>query len=561
MDKKGTRTISRLANVSVDEIVARHLELLNKKQTDTPKGVFRQPNVLNTDIEYIGEPETPKRPQGKVRKPHTRELATKYEYLIHLIASRSELNKYGYATLNATILEAVFGKVYAAMLHTLTDMDIITHTSYEIGVHARAYTLSACVETEVRTIQTHRFDKYDRKLHELLKQQQTKQEAIDRKQLGDNNLYARYRNALSFIRLAYPNEAAQYIASHHFTTSRSKDYYIAILEAYASGNFTINQVDKNKRIYTILTRTPRSLKPFLNLSFSADIHNSHPLLFSAILLNCFHIPTSALNKIYDLISTTTPLTTSTANKPHNVRRYLRKFLKDNGINSSAISKIPIDVLEYIYLTSTGRFWDEVIPEELLKTNSLLRQDIKILMFREVFYSKNLNARGKEYAKLFRKRFPNVYKVVRMKKKESPDKKGLPNEMMAMESELFHEILRKLYAKHFQVVNIHDAIVVLDVKENDGCTKELVSEIITKVYRKHGLMPTVSVDMYGEEHMMEVMAKEASLNREIERITKELKEDATKGDADAATILNDIDNGKVEFRMLKDGSVILHPIDI
>ena len=45
------------------------------------------------------------------------------------------------------------------------------------------------------------------------------------------------------------------------------------------------------------------------------------------------------------------------------------------------------------------------------------------------------------------------------------------------------------------------------------------------------------------------------------LTKELKEDAANGDADATTILNDIDNGKVEFRMLKDGSVMLHPIDI
>lgn len=197
----------------------------------------------------------------------------------------------------------------------------------------------------------------------------------------------------------------------------------------------------------------------------------------------------------------------------------------------------------------------------MKSNKLIRQDIKILMFREVFYSKKLNARGKAYAKLFGKRFPNVYKVVRMKKKESPDKTGLPNEMMAMESELFHEILRKLYAKHFQVVNIHDAIVVPDVKENDGCTKELVSEIITKVYRKHGLMPTVSVDVYGEEHVKDVMAKEAILNREIKRKIKELKEDAAKGEADAVNILNRIDDGKIEFLMLKDGSVIPHSIDI
>ena len=39
-------------------------------------------------------------------------------------------------------------------------------------------------------------------------------------------------------------------------------------------------------------------------------------------------------------------------------------------------------------------------------------------------------------------------------------------MMKIESELFGKILVELYAKKFKVISIHDAIVVLDVKQNE-----------------------------------------------------------------------------------------------
>ena len=80
---------------------------------------------------------------------------------------------------------------------------------------------------------------------------------------------------------------------------------------------------------------------------------------------------------------------------HNVRRFLRKTLITNNIEEESIKSIPTDVLYYIYLTSMGLFWDVTIPKEMVDEKNLLRSDIKVLMFREVFYSKKLTARGKE----------------------------------------------------------------------------------------------------------------------------------------------------------------------
>ena len=50
---------------------------------------------------------------------------------------------------------------------------------------------------------------------------------------------------------------------------------------------------------------------------------------------------------------------------------------------------------------------------------LLRSDIKVTLFREVFYSKTLTTKGKDFAKSFKKKYPSVYKLVKESKKRRP----------------------------------------------------------------------------------------------------------------------------------------------
>ena len=244
---------------------------------------------------------------------------------------------------------------------------------------------------------------------------------------------------------------------------------------------------------------------------------------------------------------------------HNVRRLLRKTLITNNIEKENIKSIPIDVLYYMYLTSMGLFWNAAIPDEMVNEKNLLRSDIKVLMFREVFYSKKLTARGKEYAKIFAKDFPNVYKVVLDSKRENRTK--LANDMMKIESELFGKILVELYAKKFKVISIHDAIVVLDVKQNEKCTERVVKQVMTDVYRKYGLHPDISVDYYGKECMEKLMEQNRLLKDLITDYVLQLKGLAQEGDEDAISLLKKIGNGDYDFYIDKDGQLMLHPLHI
>ena len=60
-------------------------------------------------------------------------------------------------------------------------------------------------------------------------------------------------------------------------------------------------------------------------------------------------------------------------------------------------------------------------------------------------------------------------------------------MMNMESEIFQRILKKLFTKKIVAINIHDAIVVLDVPENEGIKSEEINNIIVNILAKLGFL--------------------------------------------------------------------------
>ena len=384
---------------------------------------------------------------------------------------------------------------------------------------------------------------------------QTKEEQDNKQRLENDYLYSRYNDSLKYLKLQYVDEAVDFVTSHIFPSDKSNDYYVRVIDRYMDGDFRITSIDDNKRIYSIATSTPRLLKPFLNIRYSLDIHNSHPLLFNSILMSYYDISTSLLDRIYPIYE---QIYTSNV-ESHNVKRFLRKTLIANNIDEENIKSIPIDVLYYMYLTSMGLFWDVTIPKEMVDEKNLLRSDIKVLMFREVFYSKKLTARGKEYAKIFAKDFPNVYTVVLDSKRENRTK--LANDMMKIESELFGKILVELYAKKFKVISIHDAIVVLDVKQNEKCTEGVVKQVMTGVYRKYGLHPDISVDYYGKECMEKLMGQNRLLKDLITDYVLQLKGLAQEGDEDAISLLKKIGNGDYDFNIDKDGQLMLHPLHI
>ena len=74
------------------------------------------------------------------------------------------------------------------------------------------------------------------------------------------------------------------------------------------------------------------------------------------------------------------------------------------------------------------------------------------------------------------------------------KDRLPHQMMRLESDLFHDILKECWNKGYKVVNLHDALVVFDVKQNENVTIDELIAIIKEAYNRFGLFPTVNAEI-------------------------------------------------------------------
>lgn len=540
------KKIHRLKHITIDEIVEKYMHLHRTGKFGGVKLEFMplvgvntlQPQLLNKandDRKYINL------------------LRDKFTYLIHLLRARQIASGGGFAPINATILQAVFGKDYVRMIETLLKMNILYCDSYyAIGAKSYGYRFDDDVAFTYTLENPRYLSKYADKVKRLFEGTADKQEKESKKILNNNLLYDRYNQSLKLLKLTYKDECLQYLNLHTYINDISREYHYHIVDTYLNTTPSITSVDRNNRIYSIATSTPRIIKPFLNIKFTVDIHNSHPLLFNSIIYDYYNVSLSVrkrLSYVFDTLNM----------PPNNVRRIIRKTLINNGIEKREIADIPNDVLAYIYTTSVGRFWDVVIPTDETDT-MLLRTDIKVLMFAEVFYSKKLTTRGQKYAKIFKAQYPNVYSIVRRQKFE--DRTKLANDMMKLESRLFHEILTKLYNKRYRVVSIHDAIVVLDTKANTDCSVEVLSRIIEDVYQSIGLHPSISVDHYGKEYIDRLLANEEKANALITAFKQQLTQLAYSGDEDAAAIIEQMKCCEIELLPSADYSeVIIHPLKI
>lgn len=549
-----TKKIWGLKDYSIDDIVSNYVKAektygLYSKSAPKIMPKIQLPNAPMSECDEVKE-------EKKTVVKREKLLAKKYEFLIHTIIKRVLNNDNGMAYLHSAILQNVFGKDYRKMLDNLFEMGILHSDGYySLDEKTYGYYFAPNVRFTYTLRPSSYLSDYDAKLNKCLLPYQTKEEQDNKQRLENDYLYSRYNDSLKYLKLQYVDEAVSFVTSHIFPTDKSNEYYVRVIDRYMDGDFRITSIDDNKRIYSIATSTPRLLKPFTNIKYTLDVHNSHPLLFNSILMSYYNISTSLMDRIYPIYE---KIYTSNI-ESHNVRLFLRKTLITNNIERESIKYIPTEVLYYMYLTSMGLFWDVTIPKEMVDEKNLHRSDIKVLMFREVFYSKKLTARGKEYAKIFAKDFPNVYKVVLDSKRENRTK--LANDMMKIESELFGKILVGLYAKKFKVISIHDAIVVLDVKQNEKCTEEIVKEVMTDVYRKYGLHPNISVDYYGKECMENLMKKNMLLKELITDYVSQLKGLAEEGDEDATTTLKKIGNGNYDFYLDTDNQLKLHPLHI
>jgi hypothetical protein len=504
----------------------------------------------------------------KVEKKDMKLLEKKYSFFIHNLISRqlsSDENK-DIAYLRAEWLRDIFGRDYTIMIDILKMEGIIKlEKEYIEGEQCNGYKIENLKE-KVRFSYKPYYYPYkpfiDRLEKNIEEWQKNAIKSIEKSLTP--KVYEKYIKSLNKLKFNQ-KKAQEYIDIHFKEDSYSKAYHLMIKDWYKEKNFQIKESkkkdNKDKRIYHILTSTPRELKYFLNIKYIVDIHNSHPILFNSIIYDKYNIPK---NKRYDISNKIIEINKIINKYNYNIynNKYKNGHHVDNSLNNKEMNFIlPPDVLKYIYLTSTGQFWDKILEEDYGKVGNydLTRQDIKQLMFAFVFYSKEYPNKRK-FARLFEKQFPNVFRLVESFKdgiKKEEDRTVLSAKLRTLESKLFRKALKILFKRGYEVVSLHDAIVVLDTKANEKCTQEEVKIVLESVFRNEGLICDCSVDIYGEKAMEDFLASERDLRQKGEEYILSIRDKE-----EFKELIKDYDEGKSEIIWTKDKKgVMLHPKDI
>lgn len=544
------QNIFSLKDISIDNVVEKHIALLEERAK--PQRVITNFQDVTCDNTFVAQYETI---QGKSKAiPRKLILHEKYTFLIHKLIKRCRNNKEGdFTRFNTKVLQATLGAVYKDMLDTLAVMNIIhIANEYIPTIQARLIEFNSNLSVTSEMRYNAAVDKYNKKMEQELKKYEKEQLEEIRSEMG-NELYDNFIKSLNLLHLTHETEAKDYLNRHKFMSAKSKEYFSYILEEYKKKDFKILSVDRNLRIYTLLTQSPRIFKNFTNIKFTCDIHNSHPLLFNKIIIDKYNIDNNILHILYNNIN-------NIDNSLYSVGKELRKLLINNNIQECKIENIPNDIWEYIYKTSKGVFWDDFT--DLNEFKRLLRSDIKVTLFREVFYSKTLTTKGKDFAKVFKKKYPSVYKLIKESKKN--DRTFLANQMMRIESDIFRSILTKLYAKKFRVLTIHDAVIVLDVKANTKCNPELVQSIIGKEYQRIGLFPNSSVDYYSTENVAKELQQEEQdlklINELIENFRVIANDEAHPKYQNSKEIIEELEKGTAEIYINhRTNQFVWHPL--
>ena len=478
----------KLTDVPIDSLIDKCIEITTRPMV----------KVVNSDgVTSDDQSEAPILETKIKATPRKAILYQKFLFLLHLIITRCSASKDNRIQLHSERLKNALGNDYDILLETLCELGIIAMTSeYAVGVHCRfislkdwrvhiepainikvAEYLSRWTELTQKDVNSYNESEHielEVKIIDGRAQVVKKGEKI----IGEQEqwLYDMYNDSLSYLNLKVSKDNAIGYINSLFSNRNTHKYHHCVhnILSFDNRNQRITSIDKQDRIYHYLTNLRKDLKYLFNLKFQLDIANSHPLLLCKLLIVKYKLDYNILNIIY--------------NKErvevcdlHNVSEQLCNELQDRGLS------IEKDVVRFIYACSKGMMWDELnnsFPE-------YSRDEIKSNAFALIFYNPHNIARYTEFGKKFMSVYPSVYATI----EETKDKTKLPHLMMKIESTLMRRILTRCYQQGWKVVSIHDAIVALDVPDNNDLEPIAIKRIINDVYREVLLHPTIHYDEF------------------------------------------------------------------
>ena len=504
-----------IRDIDYDAVVAKYRLCCEEGEKEIDVSSINMYHCNPDDIKYIVK-KAPRKPL----MDDTR-IKNKAIYLIHTIAYRQQTsreNDEDGAPIQYSVLQDVLGDDAYELLKSLKELGYISVSSiYEEGKTSKRYK----VLKDIVTGQSNNAAilKYIEKSRQILNDSISKRlsSATFTKEYGDTFADTYVKN-LNKFKITDKDGFEEFVSARIAQNPNTEAYYDYIREGFRN-NLKIYSIDGNNRIYHILTSLKRELKKYLNISFSIDCSNSHPLLFNYFI---YISKNFSISDSYNISSILASIPSSeflvTSPNFHYDTEKLRNALVNNNIDKRKIARFGDDELLYLWKTINGCFWDDILAEH--QGEDLDRAEIKQKMFAEVFYSKTPKIAWKRFAKEFRSQYPNVYELIlRWKEPLSHDdtKKillrrhkavevmgrawmndattALPNIMMDLESVIFRDILKALFSKRICAVHIHDAIVIPDVKSTAKVEASKVEAIMRDVYKRFGLHPTFKIETY------------------------------------------------------------------
>lgn len=471
--KKPTYKIFSFADIDLD-VLYDNLVNLNK-QIDTSvdnsavlNAVFEQ---YNQTIPVVNNPVIPRK----------KEIIEKYQFLIHLLITKCYYK--GYVDLPADYFKYLFGDYYSKMLLVLELNGSITRSDYYgKGKSFRRITLHNknihCRQKYDASFEKY-YMRYNKRKDIMIKDNTSKLQKIFGKKFI--NHYIKNINQLKIT---------DSVGAGYYINSSDWDYYkkemnLYLLDKYHNGNYSIS-IDQNNRIYSILTNTNRNLRFYTNIKYIIDISNCHPLLFNKYIIDKYNIDINTLSLLNNIdLNNIIIYNKNNTISIQYVSNVFTKLLSDNNIQIENLNGISNDELLYIALTFQGKFWEFVMLNE--NFIGVEREETKEKMFQEVFYGKSLGGNRMVYQNEFKVYFPNVFKlIIEFRKQHRKGEKHLANHLMRFESEIIHNTLKRLFTLNYCVINIHDAIVVLDVEQNNDIEINEIIGVINDELLQHKL---------------------------------------------------------------------------
>lgn len=522
-------------NLDIDDLIDYHIEINTITTEERRREYIDEIHRLMQDDEVVRKLniELKVLSKGKKKLPtkQRRPLHYKFTYLIHLIAKNANLREPSpvpQIRILASFIKKIFNdSEYHKYIYTLFRYGIFTGSfEYKKNKYSRLYNVNDKYYNYNNIL-------YTPSSHKVIEKYINRSnEELDKYVKTDFD--KAYNTNLSKIKLIKKEEAEDYVNEliSKKINDRKKLIYLKSLQKlidYNSKNYIRLIRDKNGRIYHVLTNIKREFKEFINISYQVDIKNSHPLIFNDFLIERYNINNDKLNLLFQIINSITYNNNIYSFHINNNNSFRVLLYNDSDKSLSELiyrilqntptltDTIPLDVLTYMILTSKGQMWDLLIEQcsaaglGIFRGKPVDRNSIKEKMFKEVFYSnreglsykldKCNRAVEKRYGRVFCNLFPNVYNVIEYNKFHKPkktenEKPQLSNEMMSLEAKLFREILKELFKyPNLDVISIHDAILVLNTSD-EKYKPELIENVITKIYHKNNLFPSVSIDYYN-----------------------------------------------------------------